>query len=191
MQRLNIGEAAAAAGVTPKMIRHYETLGLIPEAERTEAGYRLYGEREIAMLRFIRQARSLGFSMEQIDALLALWRDPARQSSAVKRVAAQQLAELEQRQRELDQMRGTLEGLVAQCRGDQSTHCPILETLADAPLAALVPPGRERARRGLKEVRAGERRPVRAGRAARAPVAAPAPAHAALSAWAHSFAHAG
>jgi Cu(I)-responsive transcriptional regulator len=126
MQLMNIGQAAAAAGVTPKMIRHYETLGLIPEAERTEAGYRLYGEREIAMLRFVRQSRSLGFSMNQIDSLMSLWRDPARRSSDVKRVAMLQLEELEQRQRELDQMRTTLDSLVAQCRGDHTAHCAIL-----------------------------------------------------------------
>jgi Cu(I)-responsive transcriptional regulator len=188
MQAMNIGEAAAAAGVTPKMIRHYETLGLIPEAERTEAGYRLYGERDVAMLRFIRQSRSLGFSMEQIDSLMSLWRDPARQSSDVKRVASQQLAELEQRQRELDQMRGTLENLVAQCRGDHTAHCPILETLADAPAAPL-PPAGERAKKGLKEIRPGERRAPRSRSAAPGAIAAAVPAHAALSAWARSFSH--
>lgn len=188
MQMMNIGQAAAAAGVTPKMVRHYESLGLIPEAERTDAGYRLYGAREIAMLRFIRQSRSLGFSMGQIDALLSLWRDPARQSSDVKQVAVRQLADLEQRQRELDQMRATLEGLVAQCRGDQSAHCAILEQLADAPAAASASPGRPR--KDLKEVRPGERRGPRALRPARAAVAAAAPAHSALSAWARSFAQA-
>lgn len=185
MQMMNIGDAAAAAGVTPKMIRHYESLGLIPAAERTEAGYRLYGAHEIAMLRFIRQARDLGFSMEQIDALMSLWRDPARQSSDVKEVALRQLAELEQRQRELDQMRNSLQGLVARCRGDHSAHCAILETLADAPAAALAAASPARRRRSLKEVRPGERRslrvrPLGAG-------AATMPAHAGLSAWARSF----
>ena len=190
MQRMNIGEAATAAGVTPKMIRHYETLGLIPEAERTDAGYRLYGEREIAMLRFIRQSRSLGFSMEQIEALLSLWRDPARQSSDVKRVAQGQLAELEQRQRELDQMRGTLQDLVAQCRGDHTAHCAILQKLADAPAAPLpAAAGAERAKKALKEVRPGERRGPRPHRASHAPAAAAIPAHAALSAWTQSFMH--
>jgi Cu(I)-responsive transcriptional regulator len=187
MQLKNIGEAAAAAGVTPKMIRHYESLGLIPQAERTDAGYRLYGEREIAMLRFIRQSRSLGFSMEQIDALMSLWRDPARQSSDVKRVALEQLAELERRQRELDQMRGTLEDLVAQCRGDHSSHCAILETLAHAPTRALASAGPERARKALKQVQAGERRASRAHRPGRVEAAAAVPAHAALAAWARSL----
>jgi Cu(I)-responsive transcriptional regulator len=187
MQLMNIGQAAAAAGVTPKMIRHYETLGLIPEAERTEAGYRLYGVREIAMLRFIRQSRSLGFSMDQIASLMSLWGDPARHSSDVKRVAMLQLEELEQRQRELDQMRGTLEQLVSQCRGDHTARCAILENLADPPASAVVPASGARARKALKEVRPGERRIARARRPARAATAASVPAHAALSAWAFSF----
>jgi Cu(I)-responsive transcriptional regulator len=187
MQLKNIGEAAAAAGVTPKMIRHYETLGLIPEAERTEAGYRLYGEREIEMLRFIRQSRSLGFSMEQIGSLMSLWRDPSRQSSSVKQVALGQLAELEQRQRELDQMRSTLQDLVARCRGDHSSHCAILETLALVPTRPLAPAAPERARKALKQIRAGERRAPRAPQPARMEAAGSVPAHAALSAWARSF----
>jgi len=190
MQLMNIGQAATAAGVTPKMIRHYETLGLIPEAERTEAGYRLYGERELAMLRFIRQSRSLGFSMDQIAALKSLWRDPARHSSDVKRVAILQLEELARRQRELDQMRVTLDRLVAQCRGDHTAHCAILETLADAPTPLPGSPGPARARKTLKEVRPGERRAPRARHPARAAVAAPVPAHAGLAAWARSFSHA-
>jgi Cu(I)-responsive transcriptional regulator len=187
MQLMNIGQAAAAAGVTPKMVRHYETLGLIPEAERTEAGYRLYGVREIAMLRFIRQSRSLGFSMDQIASLMSLWGDPGRHSSDVKRVAMLQLEELEQRQRELDQMRGTLEQLVSQCRGDHTAHCAILENLADAPASTVIPAGGARARKALKQVRPGERRIARARHPARAATAASVPAHAALSAWAFSF----
>ena len=186
MQLMNIGQAAAAAGVTPKMIRHYETLGLIPEAERTEAGYRLYGEREIAMLRFIRQSRGLGFSMEQIGSLMSLWRDPARHSSDVKRVATLQLEELEQRQRELDQMRGTLEKLVSRCRGDHTAHCAILETLADAPAAPLPAGGADRGRKSLKQVLPGERHAPRAQRHVREVTAAAAPAHA-LSVWSRSF----
>ena len=186
MPFLNIGDAAAAAGVTPKMVRHYEALGLIPEARRTDAGYRLYGEREIAMLRFIRQSRGLGFPIEQIESLLSLWRDPGRHSREVKEVAVRQLEQLEERQRELDQMRSSLRQLVAECRGDQSAHCAILESLAAAaaPLAAAGP---DRARRALKEVRPGEHRPARARVATTAPAAAPG--HAALSAWTRSLAH--
>jgi Cu(I)-responsive transcriptional regulator len=187
MHFMNIGDAAAAAGVTPKMIRHYETLGLIPEPERTDAGYRLYGEREVAMLRFIRQSRGLGFSMKQIESLLSLWRDPGRRSREVKDVALQQLEELEQRQREIDQMRGTLRQLVAECRGDQGAHCAILEKLAQAaapaPIAVLAGP-----KRTLKEVRIGERRTTARPRRAVAAAAAVVPAHAALAAWTRAIA---
>ena len=186
MPSMNIGDAAAAAGVTPKMIRHYETLGLIPEADRTEAGYRLYGEREVAMLRFIRQSRGLGFSTKQIESLLALWRDDGRESREVKQVASQQLAELEERQREIDQMRRALQQLVARCSGDHRSRCAILDSLARP--AAPAPTAAPAARRGLKEVKAGTRQP--AARPQR--IAAPrvAPAHAGLVAWTRSIAQA-
>jgi Cu(I)-responsive transcriptional regulator len=187
MQSMNIGEAAAAAGVTPKMIRHYETLGLVPEPDRTEAGYRLYGEREVAMLRFIRQSRVLGFSTKQIESLLALWRDDGRESREVKQVAAQQLAELEERQREIDQMRSTLQQLVARCSGDHRSHCAILDSLARP--AAPVTTAATAARRGLKEVKAGTRQPT--ARPKRATAARPATtAHAGLVAWTRSIAQA-
>lgn len=183
MPAMNIGDAAAAAGVTPKMIRHYESLGLMPQAQRTEAGYRLYGERELAMLRFIRQARSLGFAMQEIEGLLSLWRDPGRRSHDVKVLARRQLEALQERQRELVLMRATLEGMVAQCRGDDAAHCVILEQLA---LPAAAPTAVPRARRDLKEVRPGEKRPVSRARRP-APAAAPASAHSALAAWTHTF----
>lgn len=184
MQAMNIGEAAAAAGVTPKMIRHYESLGLMPQAQRTDAGYRLYGARELAMLRFIRQARSLGFSMQQIEDLLSLWRDPGRRSQDVKAVARRQLEELQERQRELDRVRATLEGMVAACAGDEHAHCVILEQLA---VPAAPAAGTPRARRALKEVRPGEKRAAaRAARPGRP--TAPVPAHMALAAWTHTFA---
>jgi Cu(I)-responsive transcriptional regulator len=186
MQLMNIGDAAAAAAVTPKMIRHYESLGLMPEAERTEAGYRLYGEREVAMLRFIRQSRGLGFSMQQIEALLSLWRDPSRHSRQVKQVAQKQLEELQERQRELDQMRSTLEDLVMQCRGDETAHCAILDNLARAQAVPKGSPGR--AKKSLKVARPGERRPARPRRE-RAHTAPQNP-HAALVAWSRGCAHA-
>jgi len=185
MQHMNIGQAATAAGVTPKMIRHYESLGLIPEAERTDAGYRLYGERELSMLRFIGQARTLGFSMQQIEELMSFWRDPDRRSQDVKHVARRQLEELQERQRELDQMRATLEQMVAQCRGDQSAHCVILDRLAATDPRPQEDPRAVRARRGLKEVRPGEKRST--PRPARQRSEAAAPAHFGLSAWAHTF----
>lgn len=182
---MNIGEAATAAGVTPKMVRHYESLGLIPEPPRTDAGYRLYGEREVAMLRFIRQSRSLGFSMQQIESLLSLWRNPSRQSREVREVALGQLNELEERQRELNQMRQTLNELVRECRGDHTAHCAILDRLATPP-APLPDDGAKRARRSLKEVRVGEHRPARRPRrVAEAPAVSP---HAALTAWSRTLA---
>jgi Cu(I)-responsive transcriptional regulator len=177
MNLMNIGEAAAAAAVTPKMIRHYESLGLIPQADRTEAGYRLYGAREVAMLRFIRQSRALGFSMKQIESLLMLWRDDRRESRAVKALARQQLAELEERQHEIDQMKATLAELVAGCAGDHGSHCAILDRLADAP------PAMPRPVTTLKRVRPGSSGSSRA-RAAATPPPRHEPAHAALVAWA-------
>lgn len=126
----NIGEAAAASGVSAKMIRHYEAIGLIPNPPRTEAGYRLYGEREVHVLRFIRHARNLGFSIKQIEALLDLWADERRPSSKVKAVAQQHIDELQQRIRELQQMKTELERLVHCCHGDQRPDCPILTHLA-------------------------------------------------------------
>lgn len=187
MSYMNIGEAAADAGVTPKMIRHYESLGLIPEVDRTEAGYRLYGDREVQMLRFIRQARVLGFSMKQIESLLSLWRDDRRESREVKELALQQLAELEERQRELDQMKATLSELVDNCVGDHRPRCPILERLSTAGsgrlAAAMAFPANVKT---LKQVRAGSVRDKRNQN----PQAQEVPAHAALMAWGRSFASA-
>lgn len=185
MDYMNIGQAAAAAGVTPKMIRHYESLGLIPEVQRTDAGYRLYSPREVGMLRFVRQSRALGFSIQQIDALLALWRDEHRESRAVKDLARQQLAELDARQRELDEMRGTLAGLIDKCAGDGSARCPILQRLAAS--RPVEHPAGTRKASTLKQVKAGSSVP----RAARPkhPAAVPAHAgHSGLVAWSRSFA---
>ena len=186
MSYLNIGDAAAVAGITPKMIRHYEALGLIPEVSRTEAGYRLYGDREVGMLRFIRQSRGLGFSMKQIESLLALWRDDGRESREVKELAQQQLAELEERQRELDQMKATLSRLVDNCAGDHSSRCAILERLSTAegaPLAAAAWPAGSA--KTLKRVRAGSRREKQRHDS---PAARDLPAHAGLVAWSRTLA---
>jgi MerR family copper efflux transcriptional regulator len=179
MGHMNIGDAAAAAGVTPKMIRHYESLGMIPDVQRTEAGYRLYSEREVGMLRFIRQARALGFPVRQIDSLLALWRDDRRASREVKELARQQLAELEERQREIDEMRSTLSALVAKCKGDDDPHCAILEELSASAGPAKVEG--KRAAKTLKQVRAGST--PGAAKPCHAPATSPQPAHAALTAW--------
>jgi len=128
---MNIGEAARASGVSAKMIRHYESVGLFPEAVRTDAGYRQYTDREVNTLRFVRQARDLGFSIEQIRELLGLWQNRRRPSRQVKALAQAHIQELEQKLEELQTMKATLEHLVHCCHGDDRPDCPILETLAN------------------------------------------------------------
>jgi MerR family copper efflux transcriptional regulator len=130
MDAMNIGEAAAASGVSAKMIRHYEQVGLFPQPARTDAGYRRYTEREVHTLRFIRHARDLGFSIQQIGELVGLWQDRRRPSREVKALAQAHIDELEQKARELLAMKATLERLVHCCHGDDRPECPILETLA-------------------------------------------------------------
>ncbi|WP_198320751.1 Cu(I)-responsive transcriptional regulator [Azohydromonas aeria] len=126
---LNIGQAAARAGVSAKMARHYESLGLLPEVRRTEAGYRRYSEREVHVLRFIRRARDLGFGMAEIAELLKLWQDRGRSSAAVKRIALEHVADLERRIAEMTAMKQTLQHLASCCHGDQRPDCPILDDL--------------------------------------------------------------
>lgn len=127
---MNIGEAALAAGVSAKMIRHYEHIGLLPEAERNDAGYRLYGEREVSVLRFIRQSRGLGFSVPQIAELIGLWSDARRSSREVKAVAQRHLADLEEKRREIEQMVAGLTEVVQACQGDDHPDCAILKKLS-------------------------------------------------------------
>ncbi|PKO65833.1 MAG: Cu(I)-responsive transcriptional regulator [Betaproteobacteria bacterium HGW-Betaproteobacteria-16] len=127
---MNIGEAAAASGVSAKMIRHYELRGLLPEAERSEAGYRLYGAREVSVLRFVRQSRHLGFSVAQIAELIGLWSDRKRTSREVKAVAQRHLADLEEKRCEIEQMMNGLSVLVKACHGDDQPHCAILDKLS-------------------------------------------------------------
>lgn len=127
---MTIGQAAKASGVSAKMLRHYESVGLLPAAQRTEAGYRLYGDKDVHTLRFIRHARDLGFSLPQIGDLLGLWHDRTRPSRQVKALAEARLRELEQKVRELQAMKATLAHLVHCCRGDERPECPILESLA-------------------------------------------------------------
>lgn len=127
---MNIGEAAEATGVTAKMIRHYEQIGLIKAAGRTGAGYRVYGPNDLSTLSFIRRSRDLGFSIAQIRDLLALWQDRARASSEVKRIASEHIAEMRAKMRLLEDMVGTLEHLSANCHGDARPDCPILQQLA-------------------------------------------------------------
>src|SRR6185369_1032457 len=130
MQAMNIGEAAKACGVSAKMIRHYESVGLFPQATRTEAGYRQYLPNDINTLRFIRQSRELGFSIEQIRELLGLWQSRRRPSRQVKALAQAHLQELDQKLHELQSMKATLEHLVHCCHGDDRPECPILDELA-------------------------------------------------------------
>jgi Cu(I)-responsive transcriptional regulator len=130
MDKMNIGGAAGVSGVTAKMIRHYEGIGLIPRPARTAAGYRLYGEADLHRLRFVKRARDLGFSMKEISGLLALWRDRRRKSAEVKKLALRHVADLERRIAELEAMRRALADLAGHCHGDDRPHCPILEDLA-------------------------------------------------------------
>ncbi len=127
---MNIGETARASGVSAKMIRHYEEIGLIEKANRSGAGYRRYADRDVHTLRFIRQARNLGFSIRQIEELLGLWRDQRRPSRKVKALAQAHVEELEARIRELEAMKHTLQELAASCHGDERPECPILDRLA-------------------------------------------------------------
>ena len=148
---MNIGDAAKASGVSAKMIRHYESVGLFPHAARTEAGYRRYGDKEIGTLRFIRHSRDLGFSIEQIRALLGLWQDRQRPSRQVKALAQAHLAELDAKLAELQAMKATLEHLVHCCHGDDRPDCPIIDTFestsAMPPAAGLARVGRRPAPR--------------------------------------------
>jgi Cu(I)-responsive transcriptional regulator len=139
---LNIGQAAKASGISAKMIRYYESIDVLPTPGRTDGGYRDYGPMEVHRLRFIRRARDLGFSFEQIRELLKLWSDQHRSSADVRALAQAHIDNLETRARGLQQMIETLRGLVDQCEGDQRPDCPIIEELGgDTPLLQ-TPPAR-------------------------------------------------
>ena len=127
---MNIGQAAAEGGVSAKMIRHYETIGLLTPAKRTASGYRTYSERDVHTLRFIKQARNLGFSIELIKDLLGLWQNQRRTSRRVKELAQNHLREMNERILELQEIKSALENLVRHCHGDDRPDCPILERLA-------------------------------------------------------------
>lgn len=125
----NIGQASAASGVSAKMIRHYESIGVIPPADRTFANYRIYSQNDIHTLQFVRRARVLGFSMKQIQTLLGLWQQH-RPSREVKRLALEHVRELEAKIAEMEAMKRTLQTLADHCHGDNRPDCPILEDLA-------------------------------------------------------------
>ena len=128
---MNISQAAKASGLTPRMIRHYESIGLLPSAERSAAGYRRYNDRDLHTLRFIHRARTLGFSIEQIGHLLALWHNRERSSAEVKALVKEHLLELEEKIEGLQAMHDSLAHLADCCRGDSRPDCPILDNLAE------------------------------------------------------------
>ena len=130
---MNIGQASRATGVSSKMIRYYEAVGLIRPADRTDSNYRDFGERDVRELQFIRRARNLGFSVDEIGRLLALWRDGARPSREVKEVAEKHVADLDARIAEMQSMADTLRRLALGCAGDDRPDCPILVDLAGQP----------------------------------------------------------
>ena len=149
MEVMNIGQAAKASGVSAKMIRHYEEVGLIPAPGRTDSGYRQYTGADVQTLRFIRHARDLGFSIAVIGELVGLWQDRKRSSRMVKAVAQAHIEELEQKARDLLAMKAALEHLVHCCSGDDRPDCPIIDTLAArepafAADASAHPPARRR-----------------------------------------------
>jgi MerR family transcriptional regulator, copper efflux regulator len=127
---MNIGEAAQAAGVSAKMLRYYEKIGLIRPAARAESGYRVYSDEDVHTLRFIRRSRGLGFSIEETAELLALWRDKSRASADVKSFALKHVRELEAKIDELQAMCRTLKHLASHCHGDGRPECPILDDMA-------------------------------------------------------------
>lgn len=128
-KRLNIGQAARASGLTPKMIRYYEAIGLLPAAGRRDNGYRQFDEQDLHTLAFIRRARDLGFTLEEVGRLLQLWQDRQRASADVKALAAAHIERLNHKIAELAGLRDTLQELVDHCHGDHRPDCPILRDL--------------------------------------------------------------
>ena len=127
---MNIGQAAKMSGVSPKLIRHYESTGIIPKAARSVSGYRVYSDVDVHILKFVKHARGLGFSMPAIKKLVGLWRNRSRASAEVKELALYHITQLEQKIAELDSMAKALRQLARSCRGDSRPECPILDELA-------------------------------------------------------------
>ena len=130
---VNIGVAAERSGVSAKMVRHYESLGLLSQVQRTDSGYRQYGEADVHTLRFIKRCRDLGFTMAEIAELVGLWQNRRRASSSVKRIAQKHVDELTQRIDAMQSMQRTLSSLLQCCQGDERPDCPILDDLAGTP----------------------------------------------------------
>ncbi|HGM5581329.1 TPA: Cu(I)-responsive transcriptional regulator [Pseudomonas putida] len=128
---MNIGQAARRSGLSAKMIRYYESIGLLKPALRTDSGYRLYQQEDLHSLAFIKRSRDLGFSLEEVSRLLTLWQDRQRASADVKALATQHIDELNRRIEEMVSLRDTLSELVAHCQGDDRPDCPILKDLAN------------------------------------------------------------
>ncbi|TGK11369.1 Cu(I)-responsive transcriptional regulator [Leptospira fletcheri] len=126
---MNIGELSKRSGVSPKLVRHYESLGLVSKAQRNRSGYRIYGENDVHTLKFIKRARGLGFSLPEIKQLLGLWKNKSRASSQVKALALTHVREMEEKILELGKMCSTLKHLAKHCHGDQRPDCPILDEL--------------------------------------------------------------
>ena len=146
---MNIGEASKASGVSTKMIRYYESIGLIKAPLRTESGYRVYSDNDVHALRFISQARDLGFSVEQMGSLLALWRDRSRASADVKSIALEHIRALDEKARALQAMSKTLRHLADHCHGDDRPDCPIIEGFAAAAAPA---PKKRQPRFGVTDI---------------------------------------
>ena len=128
---MNIGQAARSSGLSTKMIRYYESIGLLKPATRSDSGYRLYQAEDLHSLAFIKRSRDLGFSLEEVGKLLTLWQDRQRASADVKALAMQHIDELNRRIEELVSLRDTLGELVSHCQGDERPDCPILKDLAN------------------------------------------------------------
>jgi Cu(I)-responsive transcriptional regulator len=127
---VNIGEAARLSGVSAKMVRHYESLGLLPRVNRTDSGYRQYSEPDVHVLRFIKRSRELGFSMDEIAELVSLWQNRRRASGSVKRIAQRHATELALRIEAMQSVQRTLQHLIHCCHGDDRPDCPILDDLS-------------------------------------------------------------
>ncbi|MEG5265302.1 Cu(I)-responsive transcriptional regulator [Pseudomonas sp. JDS28PS106] len=127
---MNIGQAAKSSGLSAKMIRYYESIGLLAAAHRSESGYRQYSPQDLHTLAFIKRSRDLGFSLEEVGKLLTLWQDRQRASADVKALAREHIVELNRKIEELAGLRNTLQELVSHCHGDDRPDCPILKDLA-------------------------------------------------------------
>jgi Cu(I)-responsive transcriptional regulator len=126
---MNIGQAAKRSGISAKMIRYYEEIGLLPHPKRSASGYRLYAEKDLSILSFIQHARELGFSSEQMKELLGLWLNSTRHSSDVKQLAQKHIELLQQKIADMQQMMKILQQSVEQCAGNEQSDCQILKQI--------------------------------------------------------------